>query len=228
MKKGGGFTILELLIATTILAALIYVGSTAFSLFTSRWGLREDQFQRAFEGTRGTLALMEFLQSIYPLAVPDESGIPRVYFEGTENGFITTRLIDSGDRVQEEVIRLSVRQTDDGSVNLHLERAPLDGTGLQVTTQTPDFHPAIPILTTMDDLRFRYFGWESATVRSSQGEPGVPEAAPQWWDRFNALSAELMPSALALDMAVGDNTKTLLVPLPALDSSRLINPEDGL
>ena len=218
-----GFTLLEMLIATTLLALVLTVGNTAFGLFTSRWGDRDDAFTARFEATRQTLVLQEVVDSLLPYVVQDEAGTARLYFEGNVNGFVAVAAQGLFRDDTECVVRLRLEQSADLTFRLLYEEWPLDQEQLRSAQQPIPFGPPLELAAGLAEARFDYFGWPSLAAQQAASEmsPGPRRPAPQWQSTFNALSADLMPWHIRLQLGRGGEAPARLFS-PALGDRGLL------
>lgn len=223
MNREDGFTLLEMLIATTVLALILTVGNTAFGLFSDRWGDRDDAFTERFEATRRTLLLQDVVDSLLPYVVKDEEGTARLYFEGNANGFVAVAAQGLLRDDTECVVRLSLTQDQDLTFRLLYEEWPLDNAQLLQARQVIPFGPAIELDKGLQDPRFDYFGWPSLAAKLAAAEAplGARGSGPRWQDEYNALVAELMPWRIRLNMG-RDREGQILLFSPALGDSALL------
>ena len=221
--RAQGFTLLEMLIATTLLALVLTVGNTAFGLFTSRWGDRDDAFTARFEATRQTLLLQEVADSLLPYVVRDEAGTARLYFEGNVNGFVAVAAQGLFRDDTECVVRLRLEQSADLTFRLLYEEWPLDGDQLLSAQQPIPFGPPLELAAGLAGARFDYFGWPSLAAKLAAAErpAGTRGPQPRWQEAYNALSAELMPWRIRLTLGTEGDGERLLFS-PALGDSALL------
>ena len=223
MNGARGFTLLEMLIATTVLALILTVGNTAFGLFTSRWGDREDAFTARFEHTRRTLLLQDVMDSLLPYVVRDGEGTARLYFEGNRNGFVAVAAQGLFREDTECVVRLQLAQQQDLTFALLYEEWPLGNAQLLDAQQPIPFGPPLILAEGLQAARFDYFGWPSLAAKLAAAErpAGTRGPQPQWQEAYNALSAELMPWRIRLTLGTEGDEERLLFS-PALGDSALL------
>jgi prepilin-type N-terminal cleavage/methylation domain-containing protein len=223
MRRAQGFTLLEMLIATTLLALVISVGNTAFGLFSSRWAERDDAFTARFESTRRTLILQDVIDSLLPYVVQDQDGTARLYFEGNVNGFVAMAAQGLLREDTECVVRLSLDQDADLTFRLLYEEWPLGEDQLLQAQQPIPFGPPLELASGLEGARFDYFGWASLAAKQAASEmpPGPRRPRPEWQSSFNALNADLMPWRIRLALGEDAVSPSLLF-TPALGDSALL------
>lgn len=219
--RAQGFTLLEMLIATTLLAVVLSLGNMAFGLFSTRWADREDAFTARFEATRRVLLVQDVIESLFPYVVHDPEGAARIYFEGNVNGFVAVAAQGLYQNDTECVVRLRLEQSADLSFRLLYEEWPLSGVELENSKQPIPFGEPLEIAKGLRGAKFDYFGWptEAAKLASADRRLNEQKARPQWLSRYNSLSSDLMPRQIRLSL--GENLGYLLFN-PAIGDSRLL------
>jgi type II secretory pathway pseudopilin PulG len=199
-----GYTILEMLIATTILSAVLSVGFYAYQMLSSTLTANFKQFDRAFERARLLITMQELLESIRPLVVATGDDQTGIYFEGTNTGFITAAY-PAQESPALEILRLA--GIDEGAGEgpaLTLERAQMQTLALESFQQRIPFPAAETLARCETPPRFSYRGWSSsdAMFRALERSSRFTER-PEWRDGYNGLVTGLLPEAIAVELACG-------------------------
>ncbi len=217
-----GFTLVELLIAMSIMLAMLVLAATAYQLYTDSWQRDLSKIERSYQNFRYNELLLDAMQAILPLAVTDQ-GSRAYYFLGREEGFTAvtySAIFNSG---YPAVIRVFRETNDDGSYRLVYEEASLQHIVLKSAEQTLPFSRRQVILNDLSDLSFSYFGWKDIDLRmAAMGDINVSlTAKPEWFDEYDAISRRLHPQKIKI--VIADFALEFAIP----DRSRLnVSPEE--
>ena len=217
-QTASGYTILEMLIATTILSAVLSVGFYAYQMLSSTLTANFKEFDRAFERARLLITMQELLESIRPLVVATSDDETGIYFEGTNTGFITA-VYPAQESPALEILRLA--GTDEGAGEgpaLRLERAQMQTEALESFQQRIPFPAPETLARCEAPPRFSYRGWPSsdAMFRALERSNRAVER-PEWRDAYNGLATGLLPEAIAVELACGFDPVRLEVVLSDAD-----------
>ncbi|WP_019674717.1 PilW family protein [Arsukibacterium perlucidum] len=218
-----GFTMVELLIAMSIMLTMLVLTATAYQLYTNSWQRDLSKIEQSYQDFRYNELLLDAMQAILPLAVTDQ-GSQAYYFLGREEGFTAVTYAPIFNLGYPAVIRVFRETNDDGSYRLVYEEASLQHTVLKSSEQTLPFTYRKIINENISDLSFSYFGWKDITARiASQTDMDNGDGStPQWFDEYDALNRRLHPQKVKVVMA--GFTLEFAVP----DRSRInISPEDA-
>jgi prepilin-type N-terminal cleavage/methylation domain-containing protein len=213
LKKG--FTLVELLIAMTIMLVMLILSGTAYQLYTASWQKDLSRIEKSYQQFRYSELLLDAMQAILPLSVTDQ-GMQAYYFLGREEGFTAVTYAPLYHTGFPAVIRIFREQNESGSYRLVYEEASLQHTVLKSADQVLPFSYRQIIADNLTGLAFSYFGWESLNARAaSQNEFGTGvNNEPKWYSEFDALNRRLHPEKIKivlndfnLEFAIADRSR---------------------
>ena len=217
-----GFTLVELLIAMSIMLAMLVLTATAYQLYTDSWQRDLSKIERSYQNFRYNELLLDAMQAILPLAVTDQ-GSRAYYFLGREEGFTAVTYSPIFQSGYPAVIRVFRETNDDGSHSLVYEEASLQYVVLKSADQTLPFSRRQVILNDLSALSFSYFGWKDLDLKmAAMGDINVSlTEKPQWFEEYDALSRRLHPQTIKI--VIADFALEFAIP----DRSRLnVSPEE--
>lgn len=197
-KLQQGFTLLELLIATTLLASLLLVCSYAFSLFSSNWEGRLGKFWSYAVIARDTDLVRRAVQQTQPYVVRNPSGLPTYYFEGNEDSCVGVTGSSLFKPQHSAVYRLRVEQAQDLTYRVIYEESIMVNWLLTTSDQDFGFERQLVLLEGVGDIEFGYWGYRSLD------EINQPVANRSWSSTFNAVAREIMPAAVQISYVKSD------------------------
>ena len=186
-----GFTLLEMLIAITLVATIILIiaGAVRLSYRSVNSGERK---MESLERFRASLTIIDAqIQCGLPLTY-DNMGTKRVYFEGGRDSMrIATNYSIWGGKRGYVIVEYRVVQDQAGKLNLIAMESPIGATNKQQTT----------LLVGLDRLYFEYF-FKDVTEEEGQW-------ADQWTDETKT------PQKIRMVMVSGRREISLIIPMRA-------------
>lgn len=208
--KAKGFSLIEALVAIAILSAVILIANSFLSALISRWGNETGLFEKTIKKSKATLSLIDQMGAVFPYVAIDQENVPRIYFEGNENGFISI-INEKSDKISNEIVlRVSVEKDQSGTLRVIRERWKLPKGRILRTNDEIPFGPPELILGGLSSAQFSYLGWESLEDRNAFRASRAQENPPKWTNRHNALSLGMMPLSIGLTMTTEDGEKQLV------------------
>lgn len=185
--KQRGFTLVELLIAITLLSLVMVTGTFAYFQFASRWDKELGDFQQQAQTAKVVTQLEQVLKGIIPYVVRDKEGKPTFFFVGSESRLlaVTNNGLISG---KPEVFRL-VLQQQESHFQLVYQAIAMEKVILTSTEQSLDFSSTKVLLNNIQHANFSYYGWRDLTLMASR----TPGTTSEWFSHYRALERELTP-----------------------------------
>ena len=206
-RRSSGFTLVELLIAITILSLVIGLASYAFSLFSRHW----ETPRRSFQGAVGELQRLDLvvraLGDAIPWAVKTDGNRFGLYFLGREEGLTLVTASPVFATGSPAVVRVFREPMGANRWRLVYEEASLASVLLREANQELPFNKRMTVLTNLPSLRFSYFGWSSLDARAVAADSGTQA---EWSSEFDGLVRLQQP--LRVSMELGSFVSVL--PLP--------------
>ena len=217
--RSKGFSLVELLVSTVLLSAIVLLASYAYAQFSQYWDGRLGKFDETYESLRKEWLVDQLFGDITPYVVMNSRNLPVYYFEGNVNGFVAVTTNALSEPGVPAVVRLSLRQSTDFSFDLLLEEAPMRSSELETLVQTPNFSEPVTVLKDLRDAEFSYFGSEALV---SGDDTSTSPAS--WRDAYNSAVTQQHPIKLRLWFRGPNGARQLTVdltqPWPGQLSSR--------
>jgi prepilin-type N-terminal cleavage/methylation domain-containing protein len=197
-----GFTLVELLIAMTIMLVMLVLAATAYQLYNDSWQRDLSKIERSYQSFRYHELMLDAMQGILPLAVTDQ-GSRAFYFLGREEGFTAVSYAPIFNSAYPAVIRVFRETNADGSYRLVYEEASLQHVVLKSAEQNLPFSRRQVIVNNVSELSFRYFGWKDIDLRmAAMGDINVSlREKPEWFEEYDSLSRRLHPQKIQIVIA---------------------------
>lgn len=193
-----GFSLLEMLVAITVLSMVIGISTYAYSLFMRQWDGHLGRFDEAQAQYQRLDWLASALEDTLPYIVRDDNGVLGFYFLGREEGLTAVTMSPIFDIGEPALIRVFREADDSGAWRLVYEEAPFAGNLLARADQRMDFRHRLIIARNVPHLKFRYFGWADLQTRMSFGE--ALNVRRSWFDEFDGLQRQFHPEKIELNL----------------------------
>ena len=163
-KGNKGFTLIELMLATSLLMMVLFSGYYAYSLYTQKWQKRVDTF---WQGTQDAIALdsiNKMLAGAVPYVIKNAQNKAEIYFKANseEIKWVTDSAVFS-----QGTSLVSIASVKEGNYSklIYKEKSMNNFVfinELQLDTQAADFwdYQAI-LLENIESVNFSYYGWQS-------------------------------------------------------------------
>ncbi|WP_144213628.1 PilW family protein [Shewanella donghaensis] len=200
-----GFSLVELLVALTIMSLTMLVGSYAFSTFSNKWGEDIGRFNETFSKAKQTTLLPRVLRGVFPYVVQNADGNGRIYFEGNSDGFVGVVQNAMYDTSTPAVIRFSVNQESNFTYSLLYEEWLMNERVFTSLEQDFEFNHGFTVMDNYSDIQFEYFGWYSNEVKGRVATPPIGIEDRGWYKDYNSLEKGMLPEKIKINLINGPN-----------------------
>ena len=215
VKKDNGFTLIEILVATIILASLVYLATLSYSLFLRIWKQGDVRANVAVERYRTDMLLRSALESIYDYYVTDpvneKAGLYYPFFKGERDRAEFVVLSSVFRKGYPAVARLSTRKVTEGAqthCQVVYEETPLQDLYLKYNDFSERYKYAMVVYDNVKDFRLRYFGmWEPERVFGKA--TATSTIMYKWQDSFYGKKHRVIPRQIELVVNRDDDHETL-------------------
>lgn len=200
MKSARGFSLIEILIAVSILTALLFTGTYSYQILAQRWDKEIGKYQETVNLSRNLQLLKEALVGIKAYVVLDydtKPATPGMLFVGSKQRLlsVTQNGLFSGN--YPEVFRLVIRPTSKNTFNLIYQSASFKDLLLFTAQQDIKFSHSYLILENIDSFEMKYLGWDSITEKNESVTSG---ARPTWRESFSGVDNQMMPDSISIQI----------------------------
>lgn len=203
------FTLIELLIALSIMMSVLVLAATAFQLYTSTWERDLSSVTKHYERFRYGELFSDAIHSIIPVLVA-ENQVRGFYFLGREEGFTAVTDAPMFSTGAPAVVRILREQNDNGTFRLVYEEASLADAPLVEPSQVLSFTHRRIIYDDLPSLRFAYFGWNDVQSRVSFFADFASESKPTWFDEYDGMERQVHPQKVLV--SIGGQDIIFLIP----------------
>jgi prepilin-type N-terminal cleavage/methylation domain-containing protein len=204
-----GFTLIELMIASTILIMVMLLGTYAYSLFAQKWDKQLGNVNQALRQVKELTLVNNLLDGIVPLALFNERQDPGFYFIGNQQSLTAISLSGLVNQDEPVVFNLSLQQQNGKNVLLYREAPTTTNLILSIEQQINYQHELI-LLDGLKNLSFSYFGWPSFDVKSENSfNPSNRDPSTRWSAEYNGQDSRLHPEKLRLSLSLKDGQITI-------------------
>ncbi|CAH1568863.1 PilW family protein [Vibrio rotiferianus] len=212
--KQKGFTLVEMLVASVIMMAVLLIASSSYGFFHDRWFKDKNQFYTLVVQKKSQLMMLDVLNGALPYLVKGDSKAS-YFFEGDRDQFEAvsdTPIFGS----KPAMIQLSVQAVGDGTYQILYKEAPITDSSFARTSSKPAFKYEKVLFENLTVAGFRYLGWQSLEEKNHYLDEF--EGKPTWNDDYSAQKVRTMPVAIAF--TIGDEVLRFLLPE---DNSYMLN-----
>ncbi len=203
-----GFSLLEMLVAITVLSIVIGLSTYGYSMFIRHWDGHLGRFDEAQAQYQRLDWLSAALEDTLPYVVRDDEGQLGFYFLGRDEGLTLVTMSPIFGVGDPALIRVFREPDDDGTWRLVYEEAPFAGTLLVRADQRMDFRHRLVVARGLPRPVFRYFGWADINSRLTIDEALSGRRA--WFGEYDGLRRRFHPEKVELQM--GDHTTVFEIP----------------
>jgi len=213
-----GFTLIELMIAISILTLLLFTGAYSYSLMSERWNKELGQFSSTAKTAKHLELLQRLAEGVQPYVVVDDKKKPLLFFIGNKTSLLAVSRAGLFSDEFPEIFRLTTVEKENGKVDFIYQSASTKNILLTGTNQELTFDKKLVLFSDLDKVMFSYYGWTHLYIKNSI-ETNVKK--PQWFERYSGIDNQLMPEKYMITLIKEGASLTIPITLEA-------NPERWL
>lgn len=202
-QRNKGFTLIELMLATSLLMMVMFSGYYAYSLYSQKWQKRVQVFWHSTEQAIALDSLHKVLNSALPYIVNGKDDKACIYFKGsnTSASFVSSSAIFS---TEPALIQLRIEAiSGSNTYNLiYQEQSIKHNLVLEIDHQAQWQHE-ITLLTNITDFNLSYFGWASfvEAVEQANSEAIIKDDTRIWYQNHRSNVSRLLPEKIQINFA---------------------------
>jgi len=212
-KRAKGFSLIELLIAVTILMLVLGLAMYAYQLYNQRWQKDLSKLEQSFVQYKHLDLFNHAMNGITPYGVKQQQNFG-FYFLGRTNGFTAITQNPLVETEAAAVIRVFKEQLADGSFQLVYEEASLAKLLLVDAEQELPFNHRIILLGHLTALDFEY---QRQSIVVNEMFPELNTEKIEWVKELDGLVTKAHPSYIRIfingfvwEFRIANREKTLL------------------
>jgi len=227
VKTQKGFTLIELMLATSLLMLVMFSGYYAYSLYTQKWQKRVQVFWNDTEHAMALDAINKMMQSVNAYVVKGTDNKSSIYFSATSNkmSFVTYSPLFSQNSA---LVELSIQDVNGTSQLIYKERrlqsSPL--IALDQIKAGEDWHKKALLLSNLQNISWSFFGWtnfEDALAQSNMAEINDIKESRQWYTLHDTDQVRVLPLTIQMNIRQKNINSQYLIPLPKNTVFKLIS-----
>lgn len=199
-RKQSGFTLIELMISSSLLMLIMYAGYFAYSLYSSSWQKQSNAYWQTTDQGIQLTSLMRVVEASMPYIVEDKAKQFSIYFQGNNQAvnFVSSAPIFSKTPA---VISLEL-------VNgtLVYSESSLDRSPMLKQNEKRAWEYNVKLLDNISQAQFSFYGWRNLQeirdyeLQQQEQLRGRAPINPRWYSTHQMESIRILPIKLSLTL----------------------------
>lgn len=197
-NKSTGFTLIELMIAISILTMLLFMGSYVYQMLASRWDKELGTFNQSAKQTKNLILTKNLLQGVHPFIIMNKEARvekPAFFFIGSNDSLLSVSRAGLFNQEYPEIFRLKALEKDNGLFDLVYQSVSTKNILLLSAQQEITFEHQVTLLSDITEIKFHYLGWNGFMERGRADEDNT---VPIWRDSFSGIDNQLLPEKMTV------------------------------
>lgn len=221
MANQRGLTLLEMLIATLILTAVLSLASSAYSYYVAGFNKSQDRISAQLRQTKADLSWQEQLSAAFDYYIKIDRYNYKPWFKGNNDSIswvATTSMQQPGNAA---VAWLGVKDNTLVYCERLLGQALFTDTKLQPETLCDTYSSHIK---PADNISIQYYSWPTLADRQnamSESYPGMQIQPAAWFNQLDSFATGILPLFIKITLETEDNSAEFWIRLENTDLQRL-------
>lgn len=219
-----GFTLIELMLATSLLMMVMFSGYYAYSLYSQKWQKRVQVFWRGTEHAIALDSLHKILASAHPYMVNGKGDKASVYFKGTNTSvsFISNSAIFSKGPALVQ-LRLEGIPNSSHSNLVYQEQSIKENLVLDIEHQA-NWQHEIVLLANITDFNLSYYGWKSfqQAVENATSDLLFKDEHRSWYQNHQSDISRILPEKVQVSFTDNNGESQFELPFSQHSIYRLL------
>ncbi|REL34888.1 PilW family protein [Thalassotalea euphylliae] len=191
-----GFTLIELMVAMSLLSFIIFVGSLSYSTYISGWTKIKGKIDSNISQAKHLILLRQAVASTTSYIVKNAESDIAIFFKGKAVGFESMTSSPIFDYGYPAFYQIVYEQDESGNNRLvYKERSS------RINHSSSDFgkhsyENSLNIISGISDFKVSYFGWSENKYKYQEFDSD--KVRRQWFDEYDAMSSKIMPEAISM------------------------------
>jgi len=199
-KGQKGFTLIELMLAMSLLMLVLFAGYYGYGLFTEKWQKRTQYYWQQTQQTLAFDAIARVFESTFPYIVNSDNNEPAQYFSGDQNRviFITTSPLFSKET---SVVEFKILQNGD-EYSLAYNEASMRDNLLLNQSDVITWQHQIILLENLQHISFEYYGWKNLqqVFTSLVSEDDESKETPDFYQQHIMEERRVLPVSIYINL----------------------------
>lgn len=219
LRDNQGFSLVELLVAMTLLIMVTLIGTYGYNLYSQYWRKELGHYQETFANIKGVTQLHTVIKNIKPYIFKGGAKGVYYYFEGGQKvlrSIVTHSISDNAFPAAFELESIELN-----GVNQLVYREHAMSSGPMVReADIGNYVFETVLLEGYTDLTFEYYGWPSYQTRAINlfGEERANAEPRQWYGLYSGKDTLIPPDIIRLNY-IDDAGRLTLMELPVAQIS---------
>jgi len=200
-QRNKGFTLIELMLATSLLMMVMFSGYYAYSLYSQKWQKRVEVFWHSTEQATALDSLHKVLSSALPYVVNGKNDKACIYFKGsnTSMSFISSSPIFS---VDSALVELQLEAMPEGNnYNLIYQEQSIKHSLVLELEHQAKWQHKIVLLSNIADFNLSYFGSQSFVEAAQQlsSDSLIKDDTRTWYQNHQSNVSRSLPEKIQIN-----------------------------
>ncbi|BDX07691.1 prepilin-type N-terminal cleavage/methylation domain-containing protein [Planctobacterium marinum] len=197
LNNQAGFTLIETLVAITILMMMIFIGTFGYQTYSVYWQKELGDFRSDLAEVRGVITLQRLIRNIKPIVFKGGNRGGYVYFEGGDSLIRAISNVSIASEDTAVAFEINVVQLDSGMVKLVYREYPIATQPLLSEDDIGDYQDEITIINGFEDIRFEYYGWQDYNdYAATQQLESNATFDKKWFGLYSAKDTLISPEQI--------------------------------
>lgn len=227
-KRQSGFSLIELIVVTSILMVVLYAGYFAYSLYSSKWQNRVEYFWNELDDSLAIESVYRILSATKKYAVRDPHGsLSHYLFIGNENEIVF--ISDASLKSKGPVLIKLTKVLENDFYRLVYQEANIEKRLILTSAQLEDeitwSKPSI-LMSNIDSISWQFYGWttfESASLDSRSDGTSFLNVAKEDYQLHDPKIVRVLPERVQFVIKKSNDLTSFWVTLPNNTISQLMH-----
>jgi len=221
-RKQSGFTLIELMIASSLLMLVMYAGYFAYSLYSNSWQKQSDAFWKTTDQGIKLTSLSRLFEGTMPYIVEDKTKQPSIYFIANKESI---SFVSNAPIFSQSTALVELQFIGD---NLIYRESTITSAPLLKQDENRLWQHSIILLENIYQGEFTFYGWKNMQqlrdyeLQQEEQLRGQAPITPNWYNEHLMESIRILPLSIALTFSDKTLQKTSLTFIPPQHSQHTL------
>lgn len=214
--KQSGFSLVEVLIAMTILMMVLFIGTMAYRTYSVYWQKELGDFNAHLAEMKGITNVHHIIRNIKPMVLKGGKLGGYVYFEGGDSVIRAIANEAFTDENAAAAFELKIVNNQSiGGVRVEYREYAITSNPVIEQKDIGSYGQKTILLSGFEDIRFEYFGWPSyADYNAFENPESQIQPNPKtWFGLYSGQDTLMSPEAVKLRLKRNGNWSEINIPL---------------